>query len=378
MRKKPAQSITKHFASVEDPRPGNAKRHVLLAIIVIAICAAVCGADTWVEVEVWGNANQKWLRTFLELPNGIPSHDTFRRVFMLLDPSQFRRCFLAWVRAVSKLTHGQIVAIDGKQLRRSQDRTCGKNALSMVSAWATTNGVVLGQLKVHAKSNEMKVIPELLKLLDLTGCIVTLDALNCQTPIASQIKAQNADYILAVKENQGKLYDDLKDLFAGCLAESFKQVPHGYHRTVDKGHGRIEIREGWTLSDPEFLEYVQHREQWAGLQTVVMVRAERRIDGKRTASIRYYISSLATDARHILESIRHHWGIENGLHWILDIAFREDESRMRKLNSPENFAMVRHVAHILLKQETSAKIGVKAKRLKAACDRDYLIKVLSI
>lgn len=243
MATKPAQSITKHFASVKDPRIGNAKRHLLLDIIVIAICAAICGANTWVEVELWGKANRKWLATFLELPNGIPSHDTFGRVFALLDPKQFRRCFLVWVRAVSKLTQGQIVAIDGKKLRRSHDRGCGKKALIIVSAWATANGVVLGQLKVNAKSNEMKVIPELLKLLDLTGCIVTLDALNCQTKIASQIKQENADYILAVKENQGKLYADVKDLFAGCLAESFLQVPHGYHRTVNKGHGRIEIRE---------------------------------------------------------------------------------------------------------------------------------------
>lgn len=378
MATRPAQSITQHFASVKDPRTGNAKRHLLLDILVIAICAAICGANTWVEVELWGKANRKWLSTFLELPNGIPAHDTFGRVFALLDAKQFRRCFLVWVRAVSKLTYGQIVAIDGKKLRRSHDRSCGKKALMMVSAWATANGVVLGQLKVNAKSNEMKVIPELLKLLDVTGCIVTLDGLNCQTKIASQIKAQNADYILAVKENQGKLYDDVKDLFAGCLAENFLQVPHGYHRTVNKGHGRIEIRECWTLSASEYLDYVRERQQWSGLQTVVMVRAERRLQGKRTTAIRYYISSLAHTARRLLASVRKHWSIENSLHWILDIAFREDESRMRKLNSPENFAMVRHVAHILLKQEQTEKVGIQAKRMKAAWDRDYLLQVLAV
>ncbi len=377
MATKPAQSITKHFATLEDPRTGNATQHLLLDIIVIAICATICGADGWGEVAVWGRANQEWLRTFLELPHGIPSHDTFRRVFLLLDPKQFRRCFLAWIRAISKLTQGQVIAIDGKKLRRSQDRGCGKKAMSMVSAWATANRVVLGQLKVHAKSNEMKVIPELLKLLDVSGCIVTVDALNCQTKIASQIKAQKADYIFAVKENQGKLYAEVKDLFDGCLAEQFQQVPHGYARTVEKGHGRIEIRECWTLSDPEFLEYVQQRHHWAGLQTVVMVCAERRINGRRTRSIRYYISSLANDVQRILQSIRAHWGIENKLHWILDIAFREDESRLRKGNGPENFAMVRHMALSLLKQEPSAKIGVKAKRLKAAWDRNYLLQVLS-
>ena len=378
MANKPAQSITKHFGTIPDPRTGNAKRHLLMDIIVIAICAAICGADTWVEVELWAKANRKWLRTFLELPHGIPSHDTFGRVFAVLDAKAFRRCFLVWIRAVSKLTHGQLVAIDGKKLRRSHDRTCGKKALIMVSAWASANGVVLGQLKVNAKSNEMKVIPELLKLLDLTGCIVTLDALNCQTKIAAQIKQQNADYILAVKENQGKLHADLKDLFTGCLAENFLQVPHGYHRTVNKGHGRIEIRECWTLSDPEYLDYVRQRQQWRGLRTVALIRSERRVNGKRTTALRYYISCLANNARHLLASVRKHWSIENSLHWVLDIAFREDESRMRKLNSPENFAMVRHIAYVLLKQEQREKVGIKAKRMKAAWDRDYLLQVLSV
>lgn len=200
----------------------------------------------------------------------------------------------------------------------------------------------------------------------------------CSITYAKLNKQQNADYILAVKENQGKLHADLKDLFAGCLAENFLQVPHGYHRTVNKGHGRIEIRECWTLSDPEYLDYVRQRQQWSGLQTVVMVRAERRMNGKRSRAIRYYISSLANGARRILQGIRQHWGIENNLHWVLDIAFREDESRMRQGNSPENFAMVRHVAYILLRQERSEKVGIKAKRLKAACDRDYLIKVLAV
>jgi predicted transposase YbfD/YdcC len=378
MAKTPARSIKKHFASLPDPRSGNATQHLLLDIVVIAICATICGADGWEDVGIWAHANEAWLRTFLKLANGIPSHDTFRRVFLLLDPEQFRRCFLSWVRAISKLTRGQVIALDGKKLRRSQDLGCGRKALSLVSAWATANGVVLGQLKVKAKSNEIKVIPELLKLLDVSGCIVTVDALNCQTKIAAQIKAQNADYLFAVKENQGKLYEQLQDLFDGCQVEKFKQVPHGHARSVDKGHGRIEIRECWTLSDPEFLDYLPHRQQWVGLQTVVMLCAERRINGTRSRSIRYYISSLANDAQRILQSIRQHWGIENSLHWVLDIAFREDESRLRKGNGPENFALVRHMAHSLLKQEQSAKIGVKAKRLKAAWDRNYLLKVLSI
>lgn len=243
MAKTPARSIKKHFACLPDPRTGNATQHLLLDIVVMAICGTLCGADGWEDLEVWAHANEGWLRTFLELPNGIPSHDTFRRVFLLLDPEPFRRCFLSWVRALRKLTRGQVIAIDGKTLRRSHDLGCGKKAMRMVSAWATAHSVVLGQRKGKAKSNEMKAIPELLKVLDVTGCIVTVDALHCQTKIAAQIKAQNADYLFAVKENQGKLYDQLQDLFDGCLAEKFKQVPHGHDRTVDKGHGRIEIRE---------------------------------------------------------------------------------------------------------------------------------------
>lgn len=370
------QSITKHFAALPDPRMGHAKRHQLLDILVIAICALLCGADTWVEIELWGQANQLWLGTFLGLPNGIPSHDTFGRVFARLDPKAFERCFLGWVRAVSKLTRGQVVAIDGKKSRRSQDRTCGQKAITMVSAWATANQLVLGQVRVKPRSNERTALPELLRILELSGCIVTIDAMGTYPRIAGQIVARGADYLLAVKENQGQLHEDLQDLFTGYLAANFDRVPHDYCKTVDK-HGRLEIRECWTVSDPDSLEFVRRRGNWPNLRTLVMVREERELEGKHSRETRYYITSIENDAKLLLRVVRRHWGIENGLHWVLDIDFREDESRVRKDNAPENFAVLRHIAVNLLKQETSLKVGIKAKRMTAAWDRDYLLKVLS-
>jgi predicted transposase YbfD/YdcC len=316
------------------------------------------------------------LRTFLELPSGIPSHDTFGYVFARLDPKQFRRGFLSWVRAISKLTRGQVVAVDGKKLRRSQDGRLGKKAIWMVSAWATENQLVLGQTKVHAKSNEITAIPELLRLLELTGCIVTIDAMGCQTKIANTIVQRGGDYLLAVKENQGKLYADLKDLFTGYLEAGFPQVPHDHAREVNKGHGRLEIRECWTVADPESLAFVRDQGAWKNLRTLVMLRAERRIGNHRSVDMRYYISSLGNDAQVALHAARAHWGIENSLHWELDLAFREDESRVRKDHAPENFAILRHMALNLLKQEHSLKAGIKGKRHKAGWDRDYLLKVL--
>ncbi len=250
MSPKPGQPITKHFASLPDPRAPNAKRHLLTDILVIAICAILCGADSWVEVEAWGNAKQRWLNQFLALPNGIPSHDTFGRVFARLDPKEFERCFLHWIRAVAKRTQRQLVAIDGKKLRRSHDRRLGHRAIEMVSAWASANRLVFGQVKVGERSTAVTAIPKLLRLLELAGCIVTIDAEGCQTKIAERIVQQGGDYQLAAKENQGQLYQDLKDLFAGCDEVAFRQVPHDYAKQINKGHGRIEIRECWTLSDP--------------------------------------------------------------------------------------------------------------------------------
>jgi predicted transposase YbfD/YdcC len=376
MSDKPAASISHHFASLEDPRVERTKLHQLLDIIVIAICAIICGADDWVEVELFGNAKLAWLKTFLELPNGIPSHDTFGRVFARLDAEQFQQCFLTWIQAVSEVTRGQVIAIDGQVLRGSCHRMLGQAGIDLVSAWATANHLVLGQVKVDDKSNEITAIPKLLHVLEIAGCIVTIDAIGCQTEIAQAIVDLDADYVLAVKQNQGHLYEDIQGLFEAAQDVHFQDVPHDYHKTTDKGHGRLEIRECWTIADRALLSYVRNRDDWRNLRTIVQVVAERRVNGETTREARYFISSLDGDARRMLKAVRGHWGIENSLHWVLDIAFDEDHQRVRKDNGPANFAVLRHIALNLLKQEKSVRAGIKAKRLKAGWDEPYLLKVL--
>jgi len=373
-------SIGEHFSGLTDPRVERTRRHKLLDIVVIAICAVICGADSWTEIEAFGHAKEEWLRTFLELPNGIPSHDTFGRVFARLDPREFGRCFLSWAGAISTLTHRQ-VALDGKCLRRSHDEQRGQQALSVVSAWATEAHLVLGQQRVDSKSNEITVLPALLRLLDVSGCIVSMDAMGCQKELAAQVVEQKGDYLLALKENQAHLHEDVQSLFEWGDRFAFEGLGHDVHRTVNKGHGRLEKRTCWTISDPTCLTMLADLNEWQHLRTVVRVRAERTCKGRTTSETRYYISSLSGDtphmARTLLQAVRSHWGIENGLHWVLDIAFREDESRVRRDHAPENFAILRRLALSLLKQEKSTRLGVHAKRLKAAWDTDYLLKVMS-
>jgi predicted transposase YbfD/YdcC len=370
-------SLAEHFGDLEDPRIDRTKRHDLLDILVIALCAIICGADGWVAVESFGHAKEEWLRTFLELPNGIPSHDTFGRVFALLDSQQFERCFRSWMAAVFTRTEGQVVALDGKTLRRSHDAPHGKAAIHMVSAWATQNELVLGQIKVDDKSNEITALPALLQLLSLEGCIVTIDAMGCQTAIAQEVLDQGADYVLALKENQGTLYQDVLLAFHEGLPSGFRDVAHDYCQSTSGGHGRLEIRRCWTIYDEEYLRYFRREEHWPGLQSVAMVEAERWEGEQVTRERRFFIASLPGEAKVLTQTIRSHWGIENSLHWVLDIAFREDECRVRQGHADENLAVLRHMALNLLKQETSLKLGVKNKRLRAAWDESYLRKVLS-
>jgi predicted transposase YbfD/YdcC len=341
MEERPAPSIMTYFCSLVDPRSYHSRRHRLIDIITIAICGVICAADNWVDMELFGRSKEGWLKGFLELPNGIPSHDTFGRVFAHLDAQQFRDCFLEWVQEVSAVTQGQVIAIDGKTLRRSHDKSLGKTAIHMVSAWAAENRLVLGQTKVAEKSNEITAIPELLALLDVAGCIVTIDARGCQKGIARLIIEESGDYVIALKENQGQLYQEVQELFKD---EGLVAAEGDFHETVNKGHGRLEHRRCWTIADQECLSYLNPSGKWLGLQSVAKVTGERHIGEEVSVESRYYISSLPGDAKQLLWAVREHWGIENCVHWVLDIAFREDESRVRKGPGQQKLATMRHLA----------------------------------
>ena len=341
-------SILQHFAAIPDPRLNRRKLHKLSDIFFITLCAVICGADDWVAIELFGKSKVKWFTEVLGLENGIPSHDTFGNVFAAIDTEQFSQCFSRWAADLAELSAGEVVAIDGKCLRRSLDSVSDKAAIYMVSAWATENQLVLGQQKVDDKSNEMTAIPKLLMQLDIAGAVVTIDAMGCQTQIAEKIIEQKADYLLSLKGNQGNLHEDVKLFF-----ESDNTRPPVGHESYDGGHGRIETRVVRATSDINWLR--QLHPHWPQLTSIIAVTALRECQGKTTEETRYFISSMdATDPKRLGQVVRAHWGIENNLHWVLDHAFKEDDQRMRKGHSDANMAVVRHIALNLIKTEENS------------------------
>lgn len=373
----PATRIADCFVDLVDPRISRCRRHELLDIITIAVCAVISGADTFVDIADWGHAKRAWLAEWLVLPNGIPSHDTFGRVFARLDPNQFQEGFLRWVQTIVAGAPAEqpagVVALDGKSVRRSGDRRTGQTPLHLVSAWATAHRLVLAQTAVAGKSNEITAIPVLLESLCLTGQVVTIDAIGCQTEIAGQIVAGGGDYVLALKANQEGLHELVQDSFM------VMDQPDQQTRTVEKNHGRMEWRTCETITDPEVIAWLDPEAAWPGLRSLVRVTAVRQVTGKEpTTMVRYYVSSLPGAAKTMARAVRSHWGIENSLHWVLDMGFREDESRVRMGAAAENLAILRKLALALIQHDPTRKTGVAASRKKAGWNSDYLRYLLTI
>ena len=369
-------SFQDHFAALTDPRSPHApnQRHELIDILVIAVCAVICGAEGWEDIEEYGKAQAEWFAQVLELPHGIPGHDTFRRVLSRLDPEELTRCFISWSGALSDLSGGDLVSIDGKTLRHSFDRAASQAAIHMVSAWANANRLVLGQVKVEDKSNDITAIPKLIKLLDLAGATVTIDAMGCQKAIAQDITDQGADYVLALKENHPTLYDDVTVFFDEARTTEFAEIEHAYQETVDGDHGRIETRRYWITSD---IEWLGAKGSWANLQSLGMVESHRDLGDKVETETRYFLTSLPCDGVRFAHAVRQHWGIENSLHWVLDVSFDEDACRIRKDQGAQTFSVLRHIALNLLRRESHHKRGIKARRKRAGWDRGYLLQVLT-
>lgn len=361
-----------HFADLTDPR----KREVtypLINVVVIAICAVICGADDFVAIAQWGHKKREWLARFLDLSEGIPSHDRFNAILAAIKPAEFEQCLLSWIMALHEITEGQIVAIDGKTLRRSFDAASSKAAIHMVSAWATANHITLGQIVTDAKSNEITAIPKLLEMLEITGSLVTIDAMGCQVEIARQIVERKADYCLAVKDNQPTLCRGIEEFFGNHLEDDFTRTSVRRYETDEKGHGRVEHRYYYICPVPDDLP---DRDRWHGLKAIGMTVSDTQRNGKDCCEVRYYILSKYLSGRRFAAGVRGHWGIENSLHWQLDVAFNEDQCRIRKGQADQNFSILRRTALSLLKNERSQKVGVKNKRLIAGWDEEYLLKVL--
>ena len=374
MKKLQAKTLFERVGKVKDPRIERKKLHLLKDILVIAVCATICGADNWEDIAEFGESKREWFATFLELENGIPSHDTFRRVFILLDNIELKTLFVEWLSSAVSLSRGSLVNIDGKNLCGSREPLKGKKALNMVSAWASEQSVVLGQVRCEEKSNEITAIPELLKILNLAGCVVTIDAIGCQKEIVREIVEKEADYVISLKGNQGNLHWAIKEYLDWAERIGFKEIGYDYDETLEKGHGRIEKRRCWVTEE---IGWLAEKEEWKNLKSVVMVEAIREVIGKEpTVERRYFISSLKANAKNLLRCVRGHWAIENQLHWCLDIGFREDNCQVREATSAENLATLRHIGINLLKQEKGSKRGIEGKRKKAGWDENYLRKVL--
>jgi len=371
-------SIIDYFSTIKDPRVERTRAHPLASILSLSLCAVICGAESFVAIEQFGRAREDWLRTFIDLPNGIPSHDTLGRVFSALNPVALERAFREWVAALTTVTQGEVIAIDGKALRRSFQRAGGA-FVHMVSAWATSNRVVLGQIKTDDKSNEITAIPRLLELLNVRGCLVTIDAMGCQKAIVEKIVEAKADYLIAVKDNQAKLHAAIAAEFELRVPSLAKAQSLDFHETEETGHGRLETRRCWTLSD---LSAIPQRDDWQQLTTVVLVETERTLNDKTSIHRRYYISSVKDmTASHALAAARAHWGIENELHWVLDVAFREDDCRVRVQHAAENFAVLRHMAVNLLRSAAGPKvpkIGIQNRRLLCGWDTEFFLRVLGL
>ncbi len=369
-----SRGLLRTLAEVRDPRVERTKLHRLFDILAITLLGVICGADTWTEIALFGKARHDWLKTFLELPNGIPSHDTFGRVFARLKPEELERCFQKWVQALAEASGGRLVAVDGKTLRRSFDRAADKAAIHMVSAWCQANRLVLGQVATDAKSNEITAIPELLKMLDITDAVVTTDAMGCQRKIAADIRQEGGHYLLQVKGNQETLHNRLKETFDELTRQSIPGVSCSFHEEVNGGHGRVETRRLWAT---EWTEWFPDRAEWKDLRSFVCLESVRTINGQSSTDRRYYITDLdSRDPQRLLTYARGHWGVENPLHWSLDVTFHEDTRRNRVGYSAENFSRMRRLALNLLRRNKSCKAGIKGKRLKACLTPDYLLEVV--
>ena len=384
MQKHPKISLIEHFENLADPRVNRTKDHDLIDVLIIAVCTLLCAGESFNDMEDFGHAKQDWFKTFLRLRNGIPSHDTFNRVFAALDPKQFLECFLAWTQSVREAVGQEIVALDGKALRRALNQD--QSVKYIVSAWAEGNGLVLGQLKVADKSNEITAAPQLLRVLELSGCIVTIDAMGCQKKIAKEIIEADADYVLALKGNQETVHEEVQTFLDATLAE--KQGPRlpgaklsraaahlATMETVEKDHGRVETRRYFQSVE---LDWFADRPKWEGLQSVGLVEAIREVQGKTTVERRYYLSSLPLGVETFARAVRGHWGVENKLHWTLDVCFREDQSRARAGYAAENLATLRRLALNLLKREKTKKRGIRGKMLNASWDHPYLLRLLGV